>query len=458
MSEELQENFTSSPADRAGARVQRQPFSLDNVRRWREIAIGSHVFGAQAVSLRKINAPDVMIEPSIKFCEHMLSVVARETVKDLSLMGLSDSPAYDFFFRYFMTFEPGSDQLQKVFPSAGFSLGDDEEFDRIVKKGVRYAEMKGLDQAQKEPLEASIRKQLMADELAQIFVEHYVNEEHEAYLSTEDFIRAIEVHIKWMCQEEKRMLPIIRSLMEEKKCLILHAIDQGRLPLDGALVEEKIRQTEVAILDPISRVYNRVSGDYSNVRHEMRFYVGESENILPSTVLHEMLHAVSGQTNKLDDEGGFFVNERHGLGYFGRFLWLDEAVTEYLTHDIDTFEDHGAYLLERKILNHIMRSGVSRECILKAYFEEYTDPTDRSPRLTPMARAFFSEVKRIFGTPLIADIEAYLSRDGDRSRSKQEWLRVNKNRLRELLRAWEHHGDAFPLKLHAWVMRRSETL
>src|SRR5690606_27319365 len=107
-------------------------------------------------------------------------------------------------------------------------------------------------------------------------------------------------------------------------------------------------------------------------------------------IVHEMYHAVSGETIVLEGDDDYEVkNQRTGTHFRpgvsrksknpvrSRFRWLNEGITERLTQQHIHFSGEQAayetYVVEQQLIDHLMSEAqIDEATLLEPYFERIT--------------------------------------------------------------------------------------
>lgn len=190
---------------------------------------------------------------------------------------------------------------------------------------------------------------------------------------------------------------------EEFREAVKHAVADGTLPGAALVNLHKIDSVGIVLADRLNPadVTTRHSG--SHQANVIRIY---SDDFVPQRLaqvrkilFHELLHDISGSAVRLAEprgerptngQGGIGLRlreERSGLKLrpsaesgHAPFRWLNEAITEYLTLELSGYreEERGevdaGYVPERATLERLISSGLSRDLVLRAYFENLDAP------------------------------------------------------------------------------------
>lgn len=151
---------------------------------------------------------------------------------------------------------------------------------------------------------------------------------------------------------------------------------RGILPLSIGRITKTLEMITVKLDDAIEHSFDEKNGSYDS---EQNLALIGSRNfrykkILYKIYVHEIMHALSGKTVRVEVEGDYesmLKPDRVGLRIINKFRWLNEAITESVTQ---LMYDKGgdSYVNERKLLDYIIqKSGVPLQDFYNAYFEHY---------------------------------------------------------------------------------------
>ena len=258
--------------------------------------------------------------------------------------------------------------------------------------------------------------------------------------------------------KQKKFINNINILKKEVRFLVMLAA--GRISsVDIKIVQERISNLEIELLDPMEALIQERLGDYDPVLHQLRVSTDVEISGLKHILTHEYFHAISGLSESADvplrwPELSSYDFQKVGLS-LGRtmkkrpgtpsFEWLNEAVTEQLAAQF-THAPKQAYHEERRLLSLLLRNGLPKRVLLDAYFENYTGKKVTEHDL-PKLRLFFNEGKKIFGPRFLIDLDLYVEYIDSKYDHKQK-----EDKLRELSDLWEQSGSEFPQKLSALLL------
>jgi hypothetical protein len=216
-------------------------------------------------------------------------------------------------------------------------------------------------------------------------------------ITGEMFVKMVEKHgenFEARSAEIESEIPSLKISFAEyfKKFAVAEGIE---IPKD--LIDERIDETEVFIVDPLISKMQEIGGEYSE--GAIRIDGALKEEFLYIVFAHEMLHALSGRTviskrlnsnfSESEEAEEFdYENEsrrtlktqRVGFHFSAnkpsrrRFFWLNEAITEELTHKIRPDVDYNSYLKERAFFEALRTCGkrkIPEVLFYNAYFENY---------------------------------------------------------------------------------------
>ncbi len=208
-------------------------------------------------------------------------------------------------------------------------------------------------------------------------------------ISDQLFEEMVRVYVNFWEKKQEEFHEKAPYMLAEFKEKTLQAIKENKLPITQELLEERMEDTRIYLADAMS-IGDCTNGDYSVKEGVVRVAYRDNEEAQKKTVFHEMLHALSGRTVRL--QGGDLDHQRNGLGFWvynskgnksgKQFRWLNEAVTEEITIELSEIEpEDAAYPRERKYLQELYNQGVSKQLVYEAYFENYdADSQEKVPK------------------------------------------------------------------------------
>ena len=240
---------------------------------------------------------------------------------------------------------------------------------------------------------------------------------------------------------------------EMRELLIVQVLDLfERLGVvtNEAEVRVRVETVEILFVDPISETDPETRVTYDVGENTIRLHTDQDEKWLHVQFNHEMFHALSGRTIAHDvlledeeiqddeyDESQGFHHSRMGMHLMGdvgksqTFVWLNEAITEYLatiisfgdqdqdscdpaTIDLHLRHSFSEYHDERELLKLLLTRGKEKidfATMLRAYFENY-NPTD--PKETRMVawRKMVQQIHRAYAPGFLRDLDLYVAAHG----------------------------------------------
>lgn len=266
-------------------------------------------------------------------------------------------------------------------------------------------------------------------------------------LPDEVLLSILERHRVNVLLAEKEMEPEIAVFKERVSNLLFEAIDRGDLPISTALVEERLNNLQFRAVDPMSARLEEKWGDYNAKSHTIRLSTDIPKKSRWAVFVHEVFHALSGQIDNMNTLQGFeedplvtgYDSIKVGTRFHDRFRWLNEALTEEATRGF-TNESWG-YENERELLDILVSSGVSKESLYGAYFENYTDKPEGSHRL-PKTKALFDTINQRLGQGFLINLDGYI-----RFSTKK---RQQDGGVKSVVAKWRKLGDGFPKFVNDW--------
>lgn len=179
------------------------------------------------------------------------------------------------------------------------------------------------------------------------------------------------------------LLPEMKHTFVKQLALLTHLPDH---PLTSDILPHDTvvrRMEEVAVVTGDSVEYMREYGavaDYSHENNsitllpEMSVAGMTQEEYLYETFAHEMFHVLAGRTIMRDKKE--YRISRRGVLFHGALEWLDEAITEQLTLDLQGKKDVGGVYKQERNMYASLRKKVPHALFLRAYFENATPLND----------------------------------------------------------------------------------
>ncbi|MEK7083826.1 MAG: hypothetical protein AAB932_01175, partial [Patescibacteria group bacterium] len=257
------------------------------------------------------------------------------------------------------------------------------------------------------------KKKFLADEVAQIITDMYLNEKQAQIIPTSQLMRIVEHHAENSLKRREEMLKDIELAKEACLELVHKAIENGLLPIDAKIAKERLETLSVEVFDEMIGTLGEKWGDFVFQTHQIRISLQIPKDKIRHVVLHEILHALSGQHEREetlhgdDDPLVDYEQTRIGLRFNPSaresrtrpkkrqptLRWLNEAVTEQTTMDMLEITKSWSYSSERRLLSLLVDAGITVEALRSAYFESYT-----TGQRTPLLKALFDTTNAAFGT------------------------------------------------------------
>lgn len=165
--------------------------------------------------------------------------------------------------------------------------------------------------------------------------------------------------------------------------------------------ENRLKNSKILIADPLVCIFENNLGHYNKDTHSIFLDPRLARESLPHVLIHEILHALSGQTvlqkrmyketetdEELKNSHASYEVQRIGMRIIrdNQFQWLNEGITELLAQEVyplPTSYPYQIYPDEINLVRLLRESGkfqIPIESFLNAYFEDYdTTKDDRVP-------------------------------------------------------------------------------
>lgn len=262
------------------------------------------------------------------------------------------------------------------------------------------------------------------DELASLISKIRNDTPHELYI---DILRLRLEHARDHVVEYTEL---VQELKQEFIDELPDVAAELNLPIDLEIARQRIEHINIAIIDPLvnvprSAIYRRNRGyyDFQTDKLAIDFDLFEQgRDFVKQVVTHELYHAISGQSAQTNDSGQM-QEQRIGLIVLGvrsedtkrvetRFGWLNEAVTESITHQHLEHRElpvkKRAYLREIDLMQVMLdnagnRKEELRRAMLDAYFSNTTD-APVGERQTAL-RAFSQMMREIYGESALLELD-----------------------------------------------------
>jgi hypothetical protein len=268
----------------------------------------------------------------------------------------------------------------------------------------------------------------LTDALIQIKNRYPVEEErdelHLASLFVNDifdddtFETLVRHHLSVFQKKEEEFEWSLPHTLADFRDAVSKAIDEKLLPIDKNLIESRMAEVKVSLVDNL-QVVKDIDGDYSPLTGSIRILDSIPELDRYRAIFHEMVHVLSGKTilkknKEIPDDKPLMSDisiQKTGLsfdmegesGY--RFNWLNEAVTEEINVFL-TNTDVGRYREERNMLAELISNGIDKSKIYCAYFENYNPELESK---VPEWKALTKKISEVFperpGTQHLLDVD-----------------------------------------------------
>jgi hypothetical protein len=210
--------------------------------------------------------------------------------------------------------------------------------------------------------------------------------------------------------------------------------------LSPELIKQRLNEVAILCADPIDLGTKGAAGEYNEERNLALLNIDwpsvSSGKFSFSYLIfrHEMIHVLAGRT--VEKRNGRFSHIRCGLDDFGDHAWLNEAITETLTHEMSLKGKewlYGSYIVERDLYKQLLKQ-IPEEYFLAAYFENES-PEEEHGKRRPHWRALLQKVEEVYGENILETIEEYLVGYEDREKG-----------LAELTKRFDFSGRWLPVR------------
>lgn len=459
-------------------RAERHPFNPSHVEHVRRIrAEGSHDsdkkeegFGPLTLRAYRERRDDLSYVLDCAQTDYAVLFELLQSKQNTQFEKRCHEEGFDFFYRYFV--ERSLSELDEIAAGTKESPIPDD-FRAFLKQMTEWHV--SLVASRKESLSseerASIEKEAMARQLAIFFREDckYHPSRQESHLGLETFVGALEAHqahVKMLQESKKERLDQFLSLI---KTQILQAIERGSLPITKKAFIHRWERLSIRFGDPIMGLARRVPFQYLPSEHVIEVFKYDLSHRDFALLAYEAVSAIAGQTNEVSwyiddmiasyDAGklataknvrvGLWHNplkQEEGVDKRRHFFWLHAAITAQIGLEIFPVEAN-VYHQERALLARLLRYGLPKDIVLRAYFAEYNSH-DVDGGMRPVKR-LFQQVKKIFGSAFLANIDAFLSLSNDLSSGNVN--EIGRENIDQLIQWWDTAGQAFPDQLEYFL-------
>lgn len=197
-------------------------------------------------------------------------------------------------------------------------------------------------------------------------------------ISDEQYVLMLAQHVNLHKEKAKEFERRVPRLKRRFKKRLKNAQQQGVIPSEIPLDTRRIDRTQVVYSDGLTMhsKHGVAAGIFRDRLEKVRILEKYGEKRTEYFFIHEMLHALSGRTLLTKPYPTFpdVVVQRIGLYILGRFMWLDEAVTDILAGKlIDRSSPFPPYWKEIYLFE-LLLAKVPLNLFLNAYFENF-DPS-----------------------------------------------------------------------------------
>ncbi len=263
-------------------------------------------------------------------------------------------------------------------------------------------------------------------------------EKGEVTMPVDHLVAMLELHANQVREKTERRTPMILKRVQEARRMITEAATNGKLPISEDLIDERCDNLTVVVMDGMGADLGEEWGDYSNALNQIRISFNVPYANEKDTVIHEVVHAVSGKIEQLLGVQGFEftprgVHIKSGIKFRQGFTWLNEGLTEQITTELTDTNTNG-YVQERAMLAHMIELGVPKGLLYEAYFENYEEKSAGEHRL-PKIKELFSVTNSKFGEGFLVKLDRFISAES----------------VSSALKTWKELGTEFPRFLNLWA-------
>lgn len=374
-----------------------------------------------------------------------------------------------FFESYFLKLKDAEALTRLLAETTGLDYAHDEEFTSEVEERIAEAATKEPSRPGEEIREEERRKYI-AHEAAAVLVDRYSFEAGEDQPYPQELILPMVAYrMEMMERRATELKKEFSRQMIEFKGRIARFIEANGLPLDPAVVAERLDAVQCEVVDGWTAHLAETLGGYDSLTHRMRLSADLPQQEIPGVFTHEAIHAVSGQTDLVtpDEWEGFLKTEQTRVGLHfepsfeqavgpvpvpperPRLTWLNEAVTEKLTLELLEQKQGGSYESERELLGLLIEKGIPQDVIWRAYFENYEEKKTGEHR-EPALRELFRKTNAVFGERFLVALDEFIRRSAPNK--LEQGLGLDSGITRAVFR-WLELGDSFPKHIRSYEWR-----
>lgn len=234
--------------------------------------------------------------------------------------------------------------------------------------------------------------------------------------------------------------------------LLREAVEEQKLPISIRFINERLAALKYIAVDPAQTFFKEKWGDFDERNHIIRLSTDIPKEDRFQAFVHEVIHALSGQIETLAlDEGsgelevtegpyeianGDYDQLKSGLALKNKLSWLNEALTEHITHEL--VGKSYAYTNERELLDLIVGHGVPLHALFAAYFENNT--SEMKGHKFPATGELFGMTNKLFGTGFLMKLDTFIN-SFNRDEIQSGWCEEG---VLKAVALWKDLGDVFP--------------
>jgi len=328
----------------------------------------------------------------------------------------------------------------------------------------------GYDMSEEVQSENSRRRQKELMGAAEQIVADKMSNDEIHHIPRTFIIEILRVYI----QETKPKETAFQEMYKTGLALIERASERGIIPLTKEQINSRLHYVNIQNYDMLERLQTDPAGSMNLYTDEISIFNdhAKAEERL-QTLIHELYHALSGQSIVLmDDDSGTlrrniaksglcFEPNYHTHNYnpqkFPRLAWLDEAViqqTSVRTTDlgggIEPY-DMGTYMTERRLLGWLTKQGVDQKMFTNALFEDAALDTEESSM--PHTRDLFRAVDKATYAGFLADLDLVI-----RTLHKKHYNGPSKRNPSEGVKRVYDECHKNPNQFIAWIRSKAQQI
>lgn len=235
---------------------------------------------------------------------------------------------------------------------------------------------------------------------------------------------------------------LVRSTKEH----LYAAIESGKLPITREKVDEVFQKMTAQLGDPIIMQFDNQGGHYQSDTNTVFLRASLSEEQIPKIFMHEVLHALSGQSIRLAEEYTAQYS-RIGLRKNNRYRWLNEGMTESLALEVLREPDSHAYPESRKLLK-LLIADIDRRLFRNAYFEESLPESE----IDPDWEVLMQVIEEQYGQRFLDRLDDFIKKSTSHGVKKSE---QNESGVKLAVKKFTELKGKFPQFLKDWETQQS---